>query len=126
MPIVNMERPSLIGAFVLQPPARASYDVCAGDNVRQRHCTRAVSIVTRQGELGQVNNAIPLRVIHRENVERYGQDGQAVYDAHQISFHAEDGFYIEPGDIIKFGNETLKFKTPLSRNKYGVQLWLCI
>lgn len=126
MPTVNLDRPYDNGAVVLQPSERVNYDECKGDAIRYRHCRRAKSIMARQGALGKVNDAIPLRMIHRENVERYGQDGQVVYDAHQVSFNAEDGGYIRSNDSLEFGETTLRFKTPLSRDKYGVQTWLCI
>jgi hypothetical protein len=126
MPAVNLDRPDDNGVVILQSVERINYDECRGDAVRYRHCRRAKSIIARQGIMGKVNAAIPLKLIHRENVERYGQDGQVVYDAHQVSFNAEDGEYIRSNDTVEFGETLLRFKTPLSRDKYGVQTWLCI
>lgn len=126
MPTLNLDRPEENGAINLQPLVRTAYDECKRDPIRFRHCRRAVSIMKRQGLQAKVNGAIPLRVIHRENVERYGQDGQVVYDAHQVSFNAEDGRYVRAGHVVEFDGARFTFKTPLSRDKYGVQTWLCI
>lgn len=126
MPVIYLDRPEEDGATILQPEERTPYDECQGDAVRMRHCRRASSIVRKQGVSGKVNDSIPLMLLHRENVERFGQDGQTVYDAHQISFNAEDGKYIRPKHRVVFNGISLQFKTPLARDKYGVQTWLCI
>lgn len=126
MPIINLDLPRERGAVVAQPSLRLPYDHCKQDANRWRHCRRAMSIVARQGMDARVNDGIPLRVVHRENVQRHGQDGELVFDRHQISFNAEDGGFIRVGHTLTLPGYSLTFKTPLVRNKAGVDTWLCV
>ena len=110
------------GCFLLAPFAvnqRARLDEKA---LRRRGS--ADSILGTMGERSMYNGYLPVRIIHRTNVERLGDAGEVILDDNQISFNAAHIPFARKNSKFTIDNQTLTLKTPLTKSKEGLQVWV--
>ena len=94
--------------------------------VSSRRNRGASSILRILGVIGRYNGYLPLKVLHKTNVERFTSTGEVIQDDHQITFHSQSIPFAKKGGTFIIDTQVYTLKTPLDRSEVGLQTWVAI
>lgn len=100
-------------------------DISPSKSTRDTRINRSArSILRHFGEIGIFNGYLPVKVVHRKDVERFSAQGEVVTVDHQLSFLRDSLPFVKKNDEIKIDAGTFYFQSPIDRSNEGLNIWI--
>ena len=97
----------------------------AAKKIKARSQKLAKSVLKHAGQQAIYNDTHVIDIIHRINVQRFGDIGETITNSHEITFNTKDVENPQRGDVFELGDLTLRLKSPVNTSK-GLAVWAAV